>query len=638
MMHFIREHAKGFFAWLIVILIIIPFAFWGINSYFDGGSADSVVARVNDVEITAREFQRVYVRERARRQEMLGENADPALLNDALIKRDVIDRLVNSQSVAQAAIDAGLRVGDTQLAREIIQNPQFQQDGRFDGELYARILNSMGLTEKGFEAEVRQDMLVEQLISGVTGSEFATARELQEVAALVDQERDIAYLTLSPGDFSGEAVPADEEIAAYYDENKDLFSLPEQVSVEYLELSAADLMDGIEVDEDALRRMYEEQEANFVQAEERRASHILIAVDPDADEAADQAARDKALQLLERIRSGESFEEIAKAESQDPGSAAEGGDLGFFGRGMMVKPFEEAVYGMSSGDISEPVRTRFGYHIIKLTDIKAQQGRPFEEVRAALEQEYRELVAEDRFYDIAEQLSDLTYEIPDTLEVAAQELGLEIKTSPLFSRHVGEGIASNPKVRAMAFSPDVLEAGNNSEPVTIGTNHVVVLRIKDRRSTSHKPLEDVRDEIIASLQRETSAEKARALGEKIRERLAAGEDPASLAEEYQVEWREAGFVRRDDSGVPGEVLRAAFRMMPPGQDQARIEGVELVSGGYAVVALKAVRDSAVAEGNGEDTEERFKNLVLRKYGAQAGNGVLESIRKRSKIEIIQENL
>ncbi|HFQ92264.1 MAG TPA: peptidylprolyl isomerase [Chromatiales bacterium] len=638
MMHFIREHAKGFFAWLIVILIIIPFAFWGINSYFDGGSADSVVARVNEVEITAREFQRVYVRERARRQEMLGENADPALLNDALIKRDVIDRLVNSESVAQAAIDAGLRVGDTQLAREIIQNPQFQQDGRFDGELYARILNSMGLTEKGFEAEVRQDMLVEQLISGVTGSEFATARELQEVAALVDQERDIAYLTLSPGDFSGEAVPADEEIEAYYEENKDLFSLPEQVSVEYLELSAADLMDGIEVDEDALRRMYEEQEANFVQAEERRASHILITVDPDADEAADQAARDKALQLLERIRSGESFEEIAKAESQDPGSAAEGGDLGFFGRGMMVKPFEEAVYGMSIGDISEPVRTRFGYHIIKLTDIKAQQGRPFEEVRAALEQEYRELVAEDRFYDIAEQLSDLTYEIPDTLEVAAQELDLEIKTSPLFSRHVGEGIASNPKVRAMAFSPDVLEAGNNSEPVTIGTNHVVVLRIKDRRSTSHKPLEDVRDEIIASLQRETSAEKARALGEKIRERMAAGEDPASLAEEYQVEWREAGFVRRDDSGVPGEVLRAAFRMMPPGQDQARIEGVELVSGGYAVVALKAVRDSAVAEGNGEDTEERFKNLVLRKYGAQAGNGVLESIRKRSKIEIIQENL
>ncbi len=638
MMHFIREHAKGFFAWLIVILIIIPFAFWGINSYFDGGSADSVVARVNDVEITAREFQRVYVRERARRQEMLGENADPALLNDALIKRDVIDRLVNSESVAQAAIDAGLRIGDAQLAREIIQNPQFQQDGRFDGELYARLLNSMGLTEKGFEAEVRQDMLVEQLVSGVTGSEFATERELQEVAALVDQERDIAYLTLSPGDFSGEAVPTDEEIAAYYEENKDLFSLPEQVSVEYLELSATDLMDGIEVDEDALRRMYEEQEANFVQAEERRASHILITAGPDADEAADQAARDKALQLLERIRSGESFEEIAKAESQDPGSAAEGGDLGFFGRGMMVKPFEEAVYGMSIGDISEPVRTRFGYHIIKLTDIKAQQGRPFEEVRPTLEQEYRELVAEDRFYDIAEQLSDLTYEIPDTLEVAAQELELEIKTSPLFSRHAGEGIASNPKVRAMAFSPDVLEAGNNSEPVTIGTNHVVVLRIKDRRSTSHKPLEDVRDEIIASLQREASAEKARALGEEIRERMTAGEDPASLAEEYQLEWREAGFVRRDDSGVPGEVLRAAFRMMPPGQDQARIEGVELVSGGYAVVALKAVRGSAVAEGNGEESGERFKNLVLRKYGAQAGNGVLESIRKRSKIEIIQENL
>ena len=636
MMHFIREHAKGFFAWLIVILIIIPFAFWGINSYFGGGAADSVVAKVNDAEITTGEFQRVYVRERARRQQMLGENADPALLNDALIKRDVIDRLVNSEAVAQAANDAGLRISDAQLAREIIQNPQFQQDGRFDGELYARILNSMGLTEQGFEVQVKQDMLVEQLISGITGSEFATEKELQEITALVNQERDIGYLVLTVKDFPEEAVPSDEEIQAYYEANKDRFVLPEQVSVEYLELSAADLLGDVEVDEEALHRMYEEQQADFIQAEERRASHILITVDPDADEAADKAAHDKALELLERIRSGESFEEIAKAESQDPGSAAQGGDLGFFGRGMMVKPFEEAVYGMSIGDISEPVRTSFGYHIIKLTDIKAQQGKTFEEVRDTLEQEYRELMAEERFYDIAERLADLTYEVPDTLEVAAQELGLEIKISPMFSRHAGEGIAANSKVRAMAFSPDVLEAGNNSEPVTIGTNHVVVLRVKDHRPVSHKPLDEVRDEIIASLQQEAAAEKVQSLGEKIRERMAAGEDPAALAKEYNVEWHEAGFVKRDDSAVPGEVLRAAFRMSPPDQGQARFEGVGLVSGDYAVVAVKAVRSSEAAEGE-EDTE-RFKNLVLRKYGAQAGNGALEGIRKRSKIEIIQENL
>lgn len=636
MLNLIRENAKGFFAWLIVILIIIPFAFWGINSYFGGGNADTVVAKVNDVEIAAGEFQRVYVRERARRQQLLGDNADPALLNDALIKRDVIERLVNSEAVAQAAAEAGLRISDSQLAREIIQNPQFQRDGRFDGELYARILNSMGLTEQGFEAQVKQDMLVEQLISGITGSEFATGKELQEVAALVSQERDIGYMVLATGDFPEDITPSDDEVKAYYEANKDRFILPEQVSVEYLELSAADLMGDIDVDEDALRSMYEQHQADFVQAEERRASHILITVDPDADEAADKAAHDKALQLLGRIRTGESFEELAKAESQDPGSAAQGGDLGFFGRGMMVKPFEDTVYSMSVGEISEPVRTNFGYHIIKLTDIKAQQGKTFEEVRDALEQEYRELMAEEQFYDVAERLADLTYEVPDTLEVAAQELGLEIKVSSLFSRHAGEGIAANPRVRAMAFSPDVLEAGNNSEPVTIAPNHVVVLRIKDHRTTSHKPLEEVRDEIIASLRREASNKKVRELGETIRERMAAGEDPAALAKEFNLEWHEAGFIKRDDPNVPGEVLSAAFSITPADPGQAAIEGVELAGGDYALIAVKGVRSSDAVDG--ERDAAAFKNLILRKYGTQAGNSALDGVRKRSKIEIIQENL
>ncbi len=636
MLNTIREHAKGFFAWLIVILIIIPFAFWGINSYFGGGAADTVVAKVNDVEITTGEFQRVYVRERARRQQLLGENADPSLLNDALIKRDVIDRLVNSEAVAQAAAEAGLRISDTQLAREIIQNPQFQRDGRFDGELYARILNSMGLTEKEFEAQVKQDMLVEQLISGITGSEFATDKELQEIATLVNQERDIGYMILPARDFSEDITPTDEDIKAYYESNLDRFALPEQVSIEYLEISASDLLGNVDVDEEALRNMYEVQQADFIQAEERRASHILITVDPDADEATDKAARDKALKLLERIRAGESFGEIAKAESQDPGSAAEGGDLGFFGRGMMVKPFEDTVFSMAVGDISEPVRTNFGYHIIKLTDIKARQGKTFEEVRDALEQEYRELKAEDQFYDLAERLADLTYEVPDTLEVAAQELELEIKTTPLFSRHAGQGIAANPKVRAMAFSPDVMEAGNNSEPVTLAPNHVVVLRIKDHRPTSHRPLEEVKDEIVASLERDAAREKVKDLGETLRERMAAGEDPVALAREYKLEWHEAESVKRDDSSVPGEVLRAAFSVVPPASDQAGTAGVTLASGDYAVIAVKAVRSSEAA--GGEEDADDFKNLILRKYGTQIGNGTLDGIRKRSEIEIIQENL
>jgi len=307
MLHFIREHAKGFFAWLIVAMIIIPFAFWGINSYFGGGSADTVVAKVDGVEITTGEFQRVYARERARRQQILGGNADPAILNDVLIKREVIDRLINSTAVAQAASDAGLRISDAQLRQEIVQNQQFQRDGRFDGELYARLLGSLGLSQNGFEAQVRQDLLVEQLISGITSSEFATNKEQQEIASLESQQRDIGFIILAVKEYIDDVTPADDQIKTYYESHLDRFALSEQVSVEYLELSASDLIDNVAVDEDALRKLYEEQQAGLSMTEERRASHILISVDQEADENVEKVAREKALALLAKIRAGESF-------------------------------------------------------------------------------------------------------------------------------------------------------------------------------------------------------------------------------------------------------------------------------------------------------------------------------------------
>ncbi len=635
MLAFIRDRAKGFLAWFIFILIVIPFAFWGIESYFEGGG-DVYVAKVNDVEIPARSYQRLLLQERNFRQQVLGATPDSPLLDEALLKRDVLERLINTEAVAQAALAAGFRISDAQLRSQIINNAQFQRDGRFDPQLYRRLLNSLGLTEPAYEAQLRRDLLVAQLMGSAPETAFVTAVEEDRGLRLQHQERRVGYLLLQAATFLSDEPVAEEEIKAYYEENLAQFSIPEQVRVEYLELAASDLVSQVSVDEETLRKLYEERQSEFMVPEERRASHILIAVDENADEGADAAAREKAESILKRLRASESFADLAKEFSDDPGSASAGGDLGFFGRGVMAKPFEEQVFVMGKDEISEPVRTRFGYHIIKLTDIRAARGRSFEEVRDILARDYREQKAEEMFYDVADRLADLTYEIPDTLEVAAEELDLEIKTSEFFSRTEGAGIAADAKVRAAAFNPEVLEEGNNSEPVTIGQNHLVVLRVKDRRPASHRPLEAVRADIEQVLRMERAREKAEEAGRKVVERLRAGEQPAEVAKELGVEWREPGYVRRDDPAVAPDVLQFAFTLSRA-EGMPVIAGRRLANGDFAVVGLYEVKDTDPATLPATE-RRRWRQQAQRNMGLLEGNAMLESIRQRAEVEIRQENL
>ena len=641
MLRFIRDRAKGFIAWLIFILIVIPFAFWGINSYFEGGG-DVYVAKVNGEEIPARTYQRLLVQERAFRQQLLGENAaDSPLLDDTLIKRNVIERLVNSALLTQTAREAGFRIGDELLRARILSEPQFQRDGRFDGQLYRRILNSMGLTEPAYEAELRRDMLVAQLMNGVSETTFVPEPALEQLLRLQYQQRRLAYFLVAAAALTTEEPIDEAAVEAYYQENQSRFAIPEQVRVAYLELAAADLLDEVEVDEETLRRLYEERRADFMVEEERRARHILVAVPEDAGEDADRAAREKAQEILQRLQSGESFEELAKTLSDDPASAKDGGDLGYFGRGVMPKPFEERVFTMQVGEISEPVRTRFGYHVIELTDIRPAHGRSFEEVRDVLEREYREQRAEDLFYDLADRLTDLTYESPDTLDVAARELGLEIQVSDYFSRDAGTGIAADPKVREAAFNPDVLEAGNNSEPITIGDNHLVVLRVEDRKPVSHRPLEEVRADIEQILRLERARERAEEIGEQARARLqeaaAAGQAPtAELLAELTGQWAEPGWVDRRAQGVPPDVLRLAFSVPRP-QEGASIAGRRLSSGDYAVVVVSEVRDGDLAQIPGSE-RQALRQQLLRRVGMEESEAVLESLKAQAEIEIRQEQL
>jgi len=499
-------------------------------------------------------------------------------------------------------------------------------------------LRSIGQSEATFEDSTRGNLLVNQMASGITETALAPASEVDRLLKLKDQQRQIGYFIVPRGGLADAAKATDAEVEDYYNKHLDEFSVPEKVRIDYLELSAANLKQKIKPADDAtLHQLYEERAADFVVGEERHVRHILIGVDQSAGAEADAKAKQQAEDLLKRIRAGESFEALAKKYSTDPGSAADGGDLGVFGRGVMVKPFEDAAFKLAVGQVSEPVRTPFGYHLIRVDEIKPGKGKSFAEVRAQLAKDYIDRQAEEQFYDLAERLVDLTYENPDTLKVASNELGLKINSSDFFSRESGTGVAAEVPIRNSAFSVDVLESGNNSEPIQLGENRIVVLRVKDRRPASHRSLADVHDEIVASLHHDAAQTRVEEAGEKMVEQLRAGETPSALAAERGVQWHAPEFAARQGSSIPGEIVNHAFAMGRPTADNVAYSGFALTGGGYAIVAVSAVRDGDLSAVK-EDERKAQEQSLLSAYGRRASGGLLEGLKARADVRVLKTRL
>lgn len=629
MLQFIRERAQGLIAWVIVILIIIPFALWGINQYFRGGS-EQPVAKVNGNGIPQRDFQLAYQQERAFRQSLMGDNFNPALMDEDTIKKDALNRLIRTEVLAQAAISKGYRIGDDQLGQTITGLAQFQNNGKFDTELYQRLLNARGMTPDVFEASLRRELLANQVLQGFTDSAMVMDYELDDLLRIKEQQRKIGYMTLKADDFLDDVDVTEDEIREYYESHLDRFDVPERVSIEYLELSADALAQNIQVDDETLRKLYQEQAANFTVGEERRASHILIKVEKDAVEQAVEDARAKAQDLLARIRNGEDFKELAKEFSEDAGSAPAGGDLGYFGRGMMVKPFEDKVFSMDVDEISGPVRTPFGFHIIKLTGVKPGHKKTFEELRSTLERDYKQRKAQEQFFEQADMLADMTYENPDTLSVAANALKLPVTTTGLFSRHNGQGIAADPKIREAAFSTDVLESGYNSEPIEIEQNHLIVLRIKEHKATSTRPLDEIKDQVIILLQRDKAKQAAEKAGQDILKRIGGGESVELVADEMKLEWNKTGFIERTDASITPEIVRAAFTLPKPAGSTPVNNGFMLSTGDYAIVSVYEVRDGDPAAVD-VSTRETLKTSTLRADSQLLSDMIVEELKQRADI-------
>jgi peptidyl-prolyl cis-trans isomerase D len=629
----IRDRATGWIAWTIVILITIPFALWGINSYFDTDSRLNV-AEVNGTEIPAYTFRNIYQVQRRRMSALLGGAAN-GLMDEDVLKRSVLDSIIDRQLMAEAVHEAGYRVGDEQLLQAIRSRPEFQQDKHFSPLMYEARLRSLGQSKAQFEADLRQGIAVAQMRNGIESSAFVLPAELERIAALEFQERDLVYGIL----YADELVPSlevsDEEAQAYYDGHPDAFQIPERVSIEYVELKLADLAKEVSVDEQALRDLYEDQRERLRKEDRRRASHILVEIPPGENGRAQALAQVN--DLLQRLKDGESFEELAKTHSADKGSAAQGGDLGFVNRGMMDEAFDQALFSLAEGEISEPVETAFGIHLIKVTAIEAGEQKSFEEARAELESEYRRNQAENLFYDRGEVLADLTYEHPDTLETAAQALGLEIKSTDSFTRMGGTGVAESPKVVQAAFSEDVLQRGNNSEPLELDSGHLLVLRVKEHQPAAMKPLAEVRAQVDGMVKREKASRQVEEKGKELLAKARAGDASQVLAEAFGEQLKRVGWIARMARGHDPAILTAAFRAAKGSEEKPALAGTALASGDYAVLMIKGVRDGKL-DALSEENRQRLEEVMRRNRNIMIVDALIGSLRQAADIRIFEENL
>jgi peptidyl-prolyl cis-trans isomerase D len=626
MLHFIRDRAQGWIAWFIVGLISIPFALWGVNSYLTGPS-DVVVAEVNGIEITQAELQQTLQQYRDQMRNRLGEQFDPAMFEGPLVKRNILNGLIEQQLIRDANERLGQQVSDAQVSQVVRSTPAFQRDGEFDSEYYAMVLARAGYTPARYEAQMRTDLLAQQLTQNIQSSAVATESDIRHVLRIQEQQREIAYGLVAAQDYVEQVAVTAEEVESYYQQNQANYQAPEQLKLDYIELVVTEIAENIEVTDDALKQFYADNETLFLGPEQRRASHILIEGDDNESLSTIQS-------IYERVQAGEDFAVLAEELSQDPGSASEGGDLGFFEPNVMDADFEEAAFALKNiGDVSEPVKTEFGYHLIKLTGIKAPDGQSFAEARNEVERLYRLQQAETEFFDKAEQLANLSYENPDNLDVAAEALELEIKTTESFTRSGTElGIASEQKVISAAFSDDVLQDDLNSTAIELSDSHLVVIHKNSYTPASILPFESVSPAIEQQLLFEKASNMAREKGETILAEIEAGADATALLEN----WQQAAFYSRDSDDISMQILQRAYAMPKP-EDNPQFIGFTATNGNFILVQL-----TAIVEGKPADVEADMQQSLKQQLTQMHANAEVEAfiavLRAEADIEILDKTL
>ncbi|MGD8312933.1 MAG: SurA N-terminal domain-containing protein [Gammaproteobacteria bacterium] len=634
----IRERVMGIIGWVVLAVIFIAFAFFGLNSYLKSNVVNYAAA-VNDIEIPVAQHQRAYQQLRARMRDMLGSDYDPALLDESVLKDSALQQLINDQLLLQESESQGFAVSDQLIAARIGSVDAFKEDGTFSKARYERVLRMQGMSPAEFQWRLGREIMTTQLRSGIVKTAAATSMALKEAVKMEAQQRRFRYLVLPVSRAAGQIEVTDREISDYYEAHTDDFMTPERVRIQYLELDAATLDTGAQPEEQAIEALYNEQSDRYVTEEQRHARHILVQLLPDADEAAIAEARQKAETLMQRLREGEAFDALAREESDDPGSAPGGGDLGFFSRGLMVPEFDEVVFAMEPGELRGPIRSSFGFHIIELLEIRPEQVTPLEAVRDQLVEQLLAEQRSDLYYDYSETLANLTFEQPDTLAGAAEALGLEIQESDWISQPGGgDGIAGIPAVVDTAFSEEVLLDGNNSTPVEIGDDHVIVMRVVEHQEASPQKLEDVRELVRKRIADEKARELTREQGMKLLAAVQeAGKTLEAVAEEEGLEVTATEMIyRRATKPDPGMVT-AAFALPSPGDGSSPVYGDYIsANGDFAIIALDEVRDGDFTKLQAAVQQQTRTNLS-QVMGTAEMDALMDSLRADAVIQIPEQD-
>lgn len=580
MLEAIRNRAQGWLAKLILALITIPFALWGIDSYFNSGGRNEVVAEVGDTAVTRQAYTEMLKQQAERMRQTMGPAFDAALIESAEFREQVLQAMAEEAAMLQEAKAAGLRVQDAQIAAILHQLPAFQEDGKFSPERYKRLLAQRGYTPAYFEEQLRGDIALQILRQPMLAGSFLSATSVDLVARIAGQRREVSWHDLTPAAIAGQVSVTEQDIQAHFDAHKTDYSEPEAVRIEYAVLSLEQLASAIKPGEKEVQDYYAANAARLGPPEERSASHILIAAAQGEAEARKQAKAKAEALLAQLQKTPKTFAETAKRESQDEGSAAQGGSLGSFGRGMMVKPFEDAVFAMQPGEM-RLVESEFGFHVIRLDAIKSETP-PLAAVRAQVEMELRRQQAQKQFAEAAENFSNLVYEQGASLKPAADALKLALQTSDWMTR---KDLAAEPfnsaKLLEAVFSADAIKSRQNIEPVETARNTLVAARVVDHRPARQKDLAEVSASIQAKLLAERTVSQAEKLGQAQITELKQGREPAGIS------WSAFKVVGRQQAeGLDPKAVQALMRV-----DASRLPayvGVPLPDGGYRILRVSRI--------------------------------------------------
>lgn len=630
MFEFIRNHQR--LMQLLLLLFVMPtFAFFGLESYGRMGGDKGEVVNVAGQPITQQEWDSAQREQMARMAQVYGAQFDPKMFDTPAVKREVLDNLISQRTLAVEASRQHLMIPDQILQRAILETPGLlTADGKFDGARYKQLLSLQGMTPEMYEAKLRQDLALQQLNAAVQATAFAPKTVTTLLSDMNSQERVVGQFTIHASDYAAKVKLTDQMLKDYYDKNIQQFTIPEHANIQYLVLDAKVLAGQINVSDDDIKSYYDQNASHYTTEEERRASHILIAVNKDAPAAEQAKAKAKAETLLAEVRKDSaSFARVAKENSQDPGSAANGGDLGFFARQAMVKPFADAAFGLKQGQISDLVRSDFGYHIIQLTAIKPAVAKPLAAVKDEIKAEIQKQLISKKFAELAEAFNNVAYEQGDSLKPAADQLKLTLQSASNVTRHPSPALAptvpyNQPAFLKALFTDDVVHDKHNSAVVEIGPNALMSGRITEYVAASKRPFSEVEAEVRRDVTQLETARLAREAGEARLIALRAKDDATIFSASKTVSRTQpAGF----SNSALAAVMKANVRNLPA------FVGVPVAESGYAIFRISKVMQPEkqdVARRKAES--EQIANVLAQ----QEMTAYLEVLKKKAKVEMVKK--